>query len=37
MISTLFYWLAGPHDQLSRLSGFLPVNYGNGVSAGFWI
>ena len=33
--SSLFYRLEGPHDQLSRLSGLLPVNGGNGASALF--
>jgi len=35
MISSLFYRLEGPHDQLSRLSGILAVNGGNGASAEF--
>ena len=35
MIPSLFYRLEGPHDQLSRLSGLLPVNDGNGASVGF--
>ena len=35
MIPSLFCWLEGPHDQLSRLSVLLMVNGGNGASVGF--
>jgi len=36
MISTFFFYrLAGPHDQLSCLSGLLLVKGGNNASAGF--
>ena len=36
MISTFFFpRLEGPHDQLSRLFGLLPMNGGNDTSIGF--
>ena len=35
MISTFFYRLEGPHDQLSSLFGLLPVKGGNDAFTGF--
>ena len=36
MISTFFfYWLVGPHNQLSYLSSLLPVKGRNNASARF--